>query len=169
MACIDKRAQASIPFLGDGSSTGTTATAFVVASMTYASSVYSYYRVTEGDKHQKFFVFAAFATGITISLAQGLSPVVGLLSLGASGVFLGLLVSDIFHSIASRQSQQNRWSVDERSDNATCDEKLLFLGEEADPEIEIVTPPLGRAEPCECRTSGPWAAVFGTCNHEMGT
>lgn len=149
-SCIDKKTQTSIPPPWGELFTATTATAFVIALMTYTSSVYSYHRVTEGDKHQRVAVLAAFATGSTIAWTLGLSLVVGIFSLGASGAFLGLLVSDIFHSIALRHRQQNRRSVGERPGMAVCDEKIPFLGDEASPEFVTFTRPLRTAEPCAC-------------------
>lgn len=148
-SCIDKKTQTSIPCPWSGLFTATTATAFVIALMTYTSSVYSYHRMTGGDKHQRVFVLTAFATGLTIAWTLGFSPVVGIFSLGASGAFLGLLVSDIFHSIALRHRQQNRRSMGERPGIAVCDEKVLFLGDEASPGLVTVTRPLRTAEPCE--------------------
>lgn len=149
-SCIDKKTQTSIPRPWGGLFTATTATAFVIALMSYTSSVYSYHRVTEGDKHQRVFVLTAFATGLTVAWTLGFSPVVGIFSLGASGAFLGLLVSDIFHSIALRHRQHNRPSVGERLGIAVCDEKVPFLDDEASPEVVTVTRPPWTAEPCEC-------------------
>lgn len=66
-SCIDKKTQTSIPCHWSGLFTATTATAFVIALMTYTSSVYSYHRMTGGDKHQRVFVLTAFATGLAMS------------------------------------------------------------------------------------------------------